>query len=548
MKKQILFAIGLTLASFSVFSQNIGIGEPNPSNKLSVKGNFSVGENYSTTEAPVNGVIIEGTVGIGTANPSSEAILDLSGSKKGFVLPRVNTAERNAISNPPLGTLVYDTDEDAIYTYSNGWIKAIAGEQGTVGATGATGPVGPTGATGADGDRYSTTSSTSMSITSNASRTFTVETGLAYSIGQVVKVANTSSRFIVGTITSYNSSNGTMTITASSSSGSGTYNSWEVNLNGAVGGPAGPAGATGATGATGSIWLSGSSAPTGGQGSINDFYLRSSDGTYYRKTGASTWTSQGVLSGPTGATGATGPTGVTGVTGATGATGPTGAGTGYAATSSSSVAIGTGSKTFTTQANLAYLPGIRVKAVDANNTNNYMDGVVTSYSGNTLTVSVDATNGSGTINSWNLGVAGTLGAQGPMGPTGQLSVVSSNNTSTSTFNVAGTTNFSTTDLGSLTISESGNYLITLTGGFSGSNGNRFSIVLCKRTPPASNSTANQIDASILKSGINASGFTSISTQAYISVDEGDVISFRGGQTNGNNITGTNWIMTALKIN
>ena len=60
--------------------------------------------------------------------------------------------------------------------------------------------------------------------------------------------------------------------------------------------------------------------------------------------------------------GATGPTGPTGPAGATGATGAAGAG--YLATSTSSVAIGTGTKTFTTQGGLAYLPGdyVRVSA------------------------------------------------------------------------------------------------------------------------------------------------------------------------------------------
>lgn len=124
------------------------------------------------------------------------------------------------------------------------------------------------------------------------------------------------------------------------------------------------------------------------------------------------------LRGPTGATGATGATGPTGATGATGATGPTGStgptGPGYTATSVSSVAIASsGSKTFTTQSGLAYTAGARVRAADsANPSTNYMEGVVTSYSGTTLIFTADRSVGSGTISSWNINLVGDKGADG----------------------------------------------------------------------------------------------------------------------------------------
>jgi photosystem II stability/assembly factor-like uncharacterized protein len=48
---------------------NVGIGT-NPANKLDVKGAIAVGATYSGTNiAPMNGMIIEGDVGIGTTNP-----------------------------------------------------------------------------------------------------------------------------------------------------------------------------------------------------------------------------------------------------------------------------------------------------------------------------------------------------------------------------------------------------------------------------------------------------------------------------------------------
>jgi hypothetical protein len=85
------------------------------------------------------------------------------------------------------------------------------------------------------------------------------------------------------------------------------------------------------------------------------------------------------------------------------------AGKSYGGTSTTSLAIGTGSKAFTTQAGLAYLAGARVRASSTANTSNWMEGLAT-YSGTTLTITVDKTNGSGTIASWNLNVVGQPGA------------------------------------------------------------------------------------------------------------------------------------------
>ncbi|MDI6821148.1 MAG: hypothetical protein QMD65_03160 [Patescibacteria group bacterium] len=58
-------------------SGNVGIGLSNPASKLSVADGMSVGANYSTILAPVNGAIIEGRVGIGLIDPKAK--LDVFG-------------------------------------------------------------------------------------------------------------------------------------------------------------------------------------------------------------------------------------------------------------------------------------------------------------------------------------------------------------------------------------------------------------------------------------------------------------------------------------
>ena len=81
-------------------------------------------------------------------------------------------------------------------------------------------------------------------------------------------------------------------------------------------------------------------------------------------------------------------------------------GAGYAATSTTSLTIGTGSTTFTTQSGLAYTAGAIIQATDSANVANYMYGTVTSYSGTTLVVNVTAVGGSGTFATWNINLAG----------------------------------------------------------------------------------------------------------------------------------------------
>jgi len=186
------------------------------------------------------------------------------------------------------------------------------GATGATGATGSNGATGATGSTGATGDTYATSSSTTFTIPNvNNSITFTVGTGLAYTVNQNVIVTPTAdiADHFHGYITAYNSGTGSITVYCQKTNAAGeSYSSWTVNLDGAVGqvgatgvtGPTGAAGSNGATGATGSNGSNGTNGVTGA-------------------TGVGT-------TGATGAQGVTGPTGSTGITGSTGATGETGAG------------------------------------------------------------------------------------------------------------------------------------------------------------------------------------------------------------------------------
>jgi hypothetical protein len=49
-------------------------------------------------------------VGIGTTNPDGSAALDITSTTKGLLIPRMTNVQRQAISNPVAGLMVYVTD------------------------------------------------------------------------------------------------------------------------------------------------------------------------------------------------------------------------------------------------------------------------------------------------------------------------------------------------------------------------------------------------------------------------------------------------------
>lgn len=75
-----------------------------------------------------------GSVGIGTASPNPAAALDITATGKGLLIPRLDSATRIAVANPPAGLMVYQTSPRAGFYYYTGaaWVfipdKARAGD------------------------------------------------------------------------------------------------------------------------------------------------------------------------------------------------------------------------------------------------------------------------------------------------------------------------------------------------------------------------------------------------------------------------------------
>ncbi len=92
------------------------------------------------------------------------------------------------------------------------------------------------------------------------------------------------------------------------------------------------------------------------------------------------------------------------------------------ASSSSTNTIGTGTQSFTVQPNKSFLAGQWVLIQETSNASNQMLGQVSSYSGNSLTVSVAAIGGSGTYSDWTIVLTNSPAAAGYQPPVGSGNV------------------------------------------------------------------------------------------------------------------------------
>ena len=140
--------------------------------------------------------------------------------------------------------------------------------------------------------------------------------------------------------------------------------------------------------------VSGEGAPSDEFGSDGWYYFREDAPEYYRKV-AGEWV------GPVDLTGPQGP-----------------AGPGVSGTSETSLTLEAGSKTLTTQAGKAWLAGTRIRcASSASPSTHYMEGTVSAYNAETGELSFGASHvvGTGTLASWNIGIAGDRGATGVTG-------------------------------------------------------------------------------------------------------------------------------------
>ncbi len=72
----------------------------------------------------------QNSVGIGTVTPNTSAVLDISSTTKGLLIPRMTTAQRTAISSPASGLLVFDTNTKTIWAWDGSAWKNLTSSGG----------------------------------------------------------------------------------------------------------------------------------------------------------------------------------------------------------------------------------------------------------------------------------------------------------------------------------------------------------------------------------------------------------------------------------
>ena len=111
-------------------------------------------------------------VGINTNNPDASSALEIESTTGGILIPRLTETQRDAITSPATGLMVFQTDQMTGFYFFDGaaWaqlegpagtngtngtdgIDGAQGIQGETGATGTTGATGPQGPQGPQGDQ-----------------------------------------------------------------------------------------------------------------------------------------------------------------------------------------------------------------------------------------------------------------------------------------------------------------------------------------------------------------------------------------------------------
>jgi hypothetical protein len=69
----------------------------------------------------------QNNVGIGTTTPNTSAALDISSTTKGLLIPRMTTTQRNAIITPANGLMVFDTNTNGYWYFSNNNWNSFSG-------------------------------------------------------------------------------------------------------------------------------------------------------------------------------------------------------------------------------------------------------------------------------------------------------------------------------------------------------------------------------------------------------------------------------------
>jgi hypothetical protein len=94
---------------------------------LPLSGGTVTGGTIFQSGLTANTFYSSGQVGIGTSSPNAKAIIEIASTTQGVLFPRMTKVERDAITSPPIGLILFVTDDnEGLYIYkTSGWVQII---------------------------------------------------------------------------------------------------------------------------------------------------------------------------------------------------------------------------------------------------------------------------------------------------------------------------------------------------------------------------------------------------------------------------------------
>lgn len=121
-----------------VVAQNVGIGQPNPSSRLEIRGNGISNATSALNVTDNNGNTIlyaadDQRVGLRTTMPDASAVLDITATDAGILIPRLTDGQMNGIALPATGLLIYNSTQNRFFYYDGvQWVDLVgSGNQGS---------------------------------------------------------------------------------------------------------------------------------------------------------------------------------------------------------------------------------------------------------------------------------------------------------------------------------------------------------------------------------------------------------------------------------
>jgi hypothetical protein len=85
--------------------------------EVTASNSIQLGNSSVTNVNTAGGITTGGSVGVGTTTPNASAILDITSTSKGVLVPRMTTSQRDAISSAVEGLLIYNTTANQFEAY-----------------------------------------------------------------------------------------------------------------------------------------------------------------------------------------------------------------------------------------------------------------------------------------------------------------------------------------------------------------------------------------------------------------------------------------------